>query len=234
MAGIPARAQEDIIRAGRRMDQLGWVPATAGNISVRFHDYDSVRQGRIAITRSGGHKGFLDSFSVIEVDLDGKPLTAGAKPSAETLLHCQIYKVFADAGAVLHGHSVPGTVLSMTETSDAITLEGYELFKAFTGQSTHDVSLAVPLFPNDQDMARLAGVIAPYLAHAPLGYYIRGHGIYVWGPDMDGALARLEAVEFMLACELQRRQIAPSRAGISKAPAAKPRLGKSPLWENAS
>jgi methylthioribulose-1-phosphate dehydratase len=207
MPRLPARAEEDIIRAGRRMDLRGWVPATAGNISVRFHDYDTAREGRIAITRSGGHKGFLDSFSVIEVDLDGRPMGADDKPSAETLLHCQIYRMFPDAGAVLHGHSVAGTVLSMAEPGDRITFSGYELFKAFAGQKTHATTLTLPLFDNDQDMARLAGVVAPHLAECAMGYYIRGHGIYVWAADMDSALARLEAVEFLLECELARRRI---------------------------
>jgi len=78
MPAIPVEAAEYIIRAGRRMDQRGWVPATAGNISVR------IKGPRIAITRSGGHKGFLDSFSVIEVDLDGTPVARNVKPSAET------------------------------------------------------------------------------------------------------------------------------------------------------
>jgi methylthioribulose-1-phosphate dehydratase len=186
------------------MDAHGWVPATAGNISVRFGE----GAGRIAITRSGVHKGFLDAASVIEVDFSGRPLTEGAKPSAETLLHCQILGTFPDVGAVVHGHSVAGTVLSMVEQGPAIAFEGYELFKAFAGQTTHAVRLELPLFPNDQDMAWLAGVIAPHLGNAPLGYYIRGHGIYIWGPNMDAALARLEAIEFLLECELRRRQLA--------------------------
>ena len=41
-----------------------------------------------------------------------------------------------------------------------------------------------------------------------MGYLIRGHGVYVWGPSMDGALARLEALEFLLCCELERRRLA--------------------------
>jgi methylthioribulose-1-phosphate dehydratase len=205
---IPSAAVDDIIRAGRRMDAHGWVPATAGNISVRFGP------GRIAITRSGVHKGFLDATSVIEVDFDGRPLTEGARPSAETLLHCQIFSHFADVGAVVHGHSVAGTVLSMLEPGEAIAFEGYELFKAFAGQTTHAVRLELPLFPNDQDMTWLAGVIAPHLGNAPLGYYIRGHGIYIWGPNMDAALARLEAIEFLLECELRRRQLAPHLRSI--------------------
>ncbi len=183
------------------MDQRGWVPATAGNISVRLDD------GAVAITRSGGHKGFLDRDSVISVDLAGRALAADARPSAETLLHCQIYRAFPEVGAVLHGHSVAGTVLSMAETSGQLVFAGYELFKAFAGQSTHAAERALPLFDNDQDISRLAGVIAPRLAECPLGYYLRGHGAYVWARDMDAALAHLEALEFLLECELARRHI---------------------------
>jgi methylthioribulose-1-phosphate dehydratase len=208
MPGIPDSAVDDILRAGRRMDARGWVPATAGNISLRFHDPGTDSPGRIAITRSGGHKGFLTHDSVIEVDFAGNALTAGQKPSAETLLHCQIYRLFPEAGAVLHGHSVPGTVLSMAEPADALWFEGYELFKAFAGQTTHATRLPLPLFANDQDMRRLAGVIAPHLPQAKLGYYIRGHGIYVWGSTMDAALWRLEALEFLLECELNQRLLA--------------------------
>ena len=187
------------------MDQRGWVPATAGNISARL-SFD-----RIAITRSGVHKGFLDSFSVIEVDLQGRPVAADAKPSAETLLHCQIYQRFPQVGAVLHGHSVSGTVLSMADAGSTIIFEGYELFKAFAGQGTHQQRLCLPVLDNDQDIARLSTVIEPHLGEAPLGYYIRGHGAYIWAADMQKALARLEALEFLLDCALARRQLAPLR-----------------------
>ncbi len=200
MRGVPVEAAEAIIRAGRRMDARGWVPATAGNISLR------VDQGAVAITRSGGHKGFLDAHSVMLVDLDGRPLDPAAKPSAETLLHCQIYRRFPSAGAVLHGHSVPATVLSMTVPETAITLSGYEVLKIFEGQTTHEASLALPIFDNDQDIARLAEKVAPVLGEARLGYLIRGHGVYVWAPEMELALARLEGLEFLLACELERRR----------------------------
>ncbi len=183
------------------MDARGWVPATAGNISVRLDP------ASIAITRSGGHKGFLTDDSAIAVDLDGTALTLGVKPSAETLLHCQIYRRFTDARAVLHGHSVAGTVLSMEEQAAQIVFEGYEVQKIFAGQTTHDIGLALPLVANDQDMVRLAGMIEPRLNDAPMGYLIRGHGAYVWAEDMDMALARLEGLEFLLACALERRRI---------------------------
>lgn len=195
-----ADATRAIIEAGRRMDRLGWVPATAGNISVRLPG------GRVAVTRSGGHKGFLDPAGVMVVDLAGRPEEPAARPSAETGLHCGIYRRFPEAGAVLHGHSVPATVLSRA-AGRSLRLGGYELLKAFPGLPTHDAGVEVPVLDNDQDIARLqaaverrwddmAGAIIP-------GYLIRGHGIYVWGADMPAALVRLEALEFMLASELE-------------------------------
>ncbi|AOX17698.1 methylthioribulose 1-phosphate dehydratase [Kozakia baliensis] len=194
-------AVRDIIEAGRRMDQRGWVPATAGNLSRKLPD------GRIAITRSGGHKGFLNADGVIEIDAEGRPLIEGQRASAETLLHTQLYAHDPKIGAVLHGHSIPGTVLSLDEPGPSIELAGYELLKVFEGQSTHETSVSVPLFDNDQDIARLATVVASSLGKMPAGYLIRGHGVYVWGPDMPTALARLEGLEFLLACVLKRRKL---------------------------
>ncbi len=183
------------------MDAQGWVPATAGNISVRLAD------SRLAITRSGAHKGFLDPGGVMLVDALGQSLTAGARPSAETGLHVQLYRLFPNAGAVLHGHSVAATVLSMAIAGASIQLAGYELLKAFEGQDTHDASLDLPIFDNDQDIQRLCAAAEPHLPACRLGYLIRGHGVYVWGPDMNTALARLEGLEFLLACELEKRKL---------------------------
>lgn len=199
-----AAAAAAIIAAGQRTDRFGWVPATAGNISVRLSG------GAVAITRSGGHKGFLGPEGVIRVDANGLPLRAGDRPSAETGLHCGIYRRFPAAGAVLHGHSVAVTMLSRTG-GDAIPLAGYELLKAFPGLPTHDAAIALPVFDNDQDIPRLQRAVESRwdaLAEVPPGYLIRGHGIYVWGADMPEALLRLEALEFMLACELEARRAA--------------------------
>ncbi|WP_424137048.1 methylthioribulose 1-phosphate dehydratase [Roseomonas chloroacetimidivorans] len=198
-APIPDYAVRAIVEAGRRMAERNWVPATAGNISVRLPG------GRVAITRSGFHKAHLDGSAVMAVDLEGRPENPALRPSAETGLHCGAYRAFPEVGAVVHGHSIANTVLSR-RAGDSIRLEGYELLKAFPGLATHEAVVELPVLDNDQDIARLqravearwAGMAAPILP----GYLIRGHGVYVWGPDMDAALARLEGLEFMLACEM--------------------------------
>jgi methylthioribulose-1-phosphate dehydratase len=189
-----------LIEAGQRMDARNWVPGSSGNLSARLTDET------IAITRSGVHKGRLKPDDIIEVNLDGHPAVTGIKPSAETLLHCQLYRLFAPIGAVLHGHSVAATVLSMH--SSEIQFSGYELIKAF-GYTTHETDVRLPVYDNDQDIARLAEWIEPFLRRdPPIGYVIRGHGVYAWGTSVEHAFWRLEALEFLLQCEIERRHLA--------------------------
>jgi methylthioribulose-1-phosphate dehydratase len=193
-----AAAAASLVEAGSRMDARNWVPGSSGNLSARL-DSES-----LAITRSGVHKGRLHADDIIEVGLDGSAADAGQKPSAETLLHCQLYRLFPPVGAVLHGHSVAATVLSM---AGDIQFSDYEIIKAF-GFGTHAVNVALPVFENDQDIARLAALIEPSLvADPPIGYVIRGHGVYAWGTSVEHAFWRLEALEFLLACELERRRL---------------------------
>lgn len=202
---VPQALAEALVRVGRRMDSRGWVPATSGNLSARLSG-DS-----LAITRSGVHKGFLEARDIIAVDFAGRSLTPGMKPSAETLLHCQIYSLWPRVGSVLHGHSVAATALTMAlPQAPALQLEGYEILKAWSDVvDTHEISVALPIIDNDQDMPRLAARLQPLLegGQAPIGYVLRGHGIYVWGSDVDAALYRLEALEFLLATEIERRKL---------------------------
>jgi methylthioribulose-1-phosphate dehydratase len=193
-----AEAAASLVEAGQRMDARNWVPGSAGNLSARLD------QESIAITRSGVHKGRLKLDDIIEVSLEGAALEPGRKPSAETLLHCQLYRLFPQIGAELHGHSVAATVLSM---AGSISFSGYEIIKAF-GFADHEVDVDLPIFENDQDIARLAKLTEPaLLAEPPIGYVIRGHGLYAWGTSVEHAFWRLEALEFLLECELQRKQI---------------------------
>ncbi len=203
-------AADEIAAVGRRLDQRGWVPATAGNLSRRLRD------GRIAITRSGSHKGLLDRSDVIEVEADGRPVRRDDRPSNETLLHCQLYAASAATAAVLHAHSVAATVLSMVEPGPALWFEGYELLKLFEAtlvdpcdpsEARLPARLCLPIFDNDQDIARLCRAIAPRLDGMAMGYALRGHGVYAWGPSMPAALARLEGLEFLLDCALQQRKL---------------------------
>ncbi|MCI0749047.1 MAG: methylthioribulose 1-phosphate dehydratase [Nevskiales bacterium] len=191
----PARVRS-LIEAGRLFHSRGWVPATAGNFSFR------VDRRRFAITVSGCHKGELGARDLMPVDVQGRALERGRKSSAETLLHCQLYRRFPQVNAVLHTHSPASTILS--RRCDNVRLCGYELLKILEGIATHDVEIQVPVFDNDQDLARLSGVVDACMntGGARHGYLIRGHGLYAWGRTMAEARHRIEALEFMFECEV--------------------------------
>ena len=192
-----------IIEAGRFLYGRGWSPATSSNYSARL------AADQALLTVSGKHKGQLTEQDVLATDLAGNSLEPGKKPSAETLLHTQLYAWRAEIGAVLHTHSVNATVLSRLTAGDQLLLEDYELQKAFAGVTTHEGQVLVPIFDNDQDIARLAGQVQQWLDTHPdcVGYLIRGHGLYTWGPQMSDALRQIEAFEFLFECELKTRQV---------------------------
>jgi methylthioribulose-1-phosphate dehydratase len=200
MTEFKQRAAE-LVAVGHSLYQLGMVPATSGNFSVRLND------GRIAITVSGKHKGRLTTEDIMVVDAQGHSLD-GRRPSAETLLHVQIYNRFPQAGAVLHPHSVNATLLSRVH-SDHLILQDYELLKAFPDIDTHDCKVTVPVFANDQDIARLAAKVDGFMESHPgvHGYLIAGHGFYTWGETVDDAMRHVEAFEFLFECELKLRGV---------------------------
>lgn len=194
---------QEIIEAGRFLYGRGWSPATSSNYSARLSVHE------VLLTVSGKHKGQLGIDDLLATDLAGNSLEAGKKPSAETLLHTQLYAWKAEIGAVLHTHSVNATVLSRLTAGDHLVFEDYELQKAFSGVSTHESKVVVPIFDNDQNIARLAGRVQPWLEANPecVGYLIRGHGLYTWGPSMSDALRQVEAFEFLFECELKVRAL---------------------------
>ena len=199
-----AACARTIAETGRELAALGWTPATSSNFSMRL---DATHA---AVTISGRDKGRLSGEDVMVVDFDGHPVASDAKPSAETALHTQIYRRFADAGAVLHTHSRTQTVASrLYAASGVIRFEGWELQKAISGVTTHESTLDVPVFPNTQDMNVLVRQVDAWLdAGKPLhGYLIDGHGIYTWGKDMPETRRHLEAFEFLLACELDLQRL---------------------------
>ena len=194
---------QEIIEAGRFLYGRGWSPATSSNYSTRLSATQAL------LTVSGKHKGQLGLDDVLATDLSGNSLEVGKKPSAETLLHTQLYCWRPEIGAVLHTHSVNATVLSRLTPGDSIEFEDYELQKAFSGVSTHESKVRVPIFDNDQDIERLASKVQPWLQAHPecVGYLIRGHGLYTWGARMSDALRQIEAFEFLFECELKTRAV---------------------------
>lgn len=205
-AALFAERADAIADAARELAAFGWTPATSSNFSMRLDD------AHAAITISGRDKGRLGRDDIMLIDMQGKAVGTAAKPSAETELHTHVYRHWPEANAVLHTHSRTQSVASRLFAGDGvIRLEGWELQKAIAGYTTHESVLEVPVFPNTQRMPELVARIDAWLAAGkPLyAYLIDGHGIYTWGRDMAETRRHLEALEFLLGCELDLRRLSP-------------------------
>jgi methylthioribulose-1-phosphate dehydratase len=197
-----AHAAERLIEAGRRLHTRGFSPATSGNYSARLDGT------RILVTASGKHKGMLTPDDLVVVDYDGRPVDGG-HPSAETPLHVAMFRADAGIGCVIHTHSVRSTVLGrLLARHTEIDLVGYEMVKAFAGVSSHTDRVTIPIFENSQEVPIMAERVRQRWMKEPfVGYLIVGHGLYAWGKDVDRALIAIEALEFLVSCEVESRMI---------------------------
>ena len=191
------QAAEDLVAAGRRFDARGWVLGTSGNFSAVL-ERDPLK---LAITRSGVHKGALTADDILEIGEAGTNLRGGpGRPSAETQLHLEIVAA-RGAGAVMHTHSIWSTFLSDRGAADGgVTIEGYEMLKGLDGIVTHEHREWIPVIDNDQDIPRLSLAVRRVLAedrrcHA---FLLRRHGMYTWGATLPDAVRHVEILEFLL------------------------------------
>ena len=195
---------EQLIVAGRWISARHWVPATGGNFSARL------TQDTCLVTASGRDKGQLTADDLLHLQWQGSTLTSQGRPSAETLLHTQIYDLDSAAQVAFHTHSVQSTVFSRLIETPSYRFHGYEMQKAIEGNNSHTSELILPIVDNSQDMTALAHTLAlrwQQEGPMPYAFLVRGHGMYAWGKDMQSAKRHLEGWEFLIECELKRIQL---------------------------
>jgi len=203
-----AAAVSAVIAAGRLAASRQWTPATSGNFSAR------VDADRVAITRSGVDKGGLAAGDILVQPLD-QPLRPGS--SAEAGLHVRLYRDAPEIGAIFHVHAPASSVISrLQRAGGAVCLHGWELQKALRDVTTHEATIEVPVFVNDQDIPALAERVATRFAAPPSsdavrapGYLLAGHGLYAWGRDPAEAWRHLEALETLFHQILSERSLRP-------------------------
>lgn len=191
-----------------RLHARGWCDGTGGNFSVVLER----RPLRLLITPSGVDKGRLRPEQLLQVGPDGRPVDGGGgTPSAETPLHLLLVRE-ASAGAVLHTHSVWGTLLGEHFAGrGGFSIGGYEMIKGIEGLRSHEERVRVPVVANSQDMQLLGREMAGRLAEHPAarGVLIAGHGLYVWGRNLDEARRHAEIYEFLFRLAGRRTRLVP-------------------------
>lgn len=183
----------------RELAERDWFPGTSGNLSIKVGNEPVT----FLVTASGKDKRKQTPEDFLLVDAAGKPAEATAlKPSAETLLHVQVYRK-TNAGCSLHVHTVENNVISeLYGDREEIVFTGQELIKAFDVWE-EDAVLRIPIIPNYADIPKLAETFGEHVRENKGAVLIRNHGITVWGEDSFRAKKYLEACEFLFQYHLK-------------------------------
>jgi methylthioribulose-1-phosphate dehydratase len=174
----------------------GWFPGTSGNMSVRVGDY-APDEFHFAVTASGKDKTVHTPEDYLFVDKDGKACEATSlKPSAETLIHCEIYRL-TGAGAIFHVHTVFNNVISeYFWDRKSVPVDGVELIKGFNIWD-EEAHIDIPIVSNFAHIPSIVPEVTERLDARIPGILLRKHGIYAWGANAFEAKRHLEAFEFI-------------------------------------
>jgi L-fuculose-phosphate aldolase len=170
--------RQQICEIGRRMYEKSFVAANDGNISVRLD------AGRVLTTPTGVSKGFMTPESMVIVDLEGLPISAG-KPSSEILMHLFIYRERPDVQAVVHAHPLHAT---------GFAVAGMSLGDCVTAEIIVTLG-SIPLAPyGTPSTPKLPETLRPFIHHHD-AFLLANHGAVTVGKDLWEVYYKMERLE---------------------------------------
>jgi len=171
--------RRDLVRAGKRLYKLGFMPGTSGNLSVRL---DSKF---ILATPTGVSKFMLSKEDMVIVDLDGKQYSGSRKVTSEIGMHLAVYNRRDDIGAVVHSHppiatpfACAGRSLDEPLCSEAIMTLGAVPLAPYATTGTEEVADSLAEYIPDHEAILMAN-----------------HGVVTYGKTLMDAFMKMETVE---------------------------------------
>jgi L-fuculose-phosphate aldolase len=169
----------ELMRFGRRLYRLGFMPGTSGNLSVRL---DSEF---LLATPTGLPKSMLTRDDMVIIDLQGRQVSGSRKVTSEIGMHLAVYNRRPDVRAVIHSHPPIAT---------AFACAGRALDKPLCSEAIMTLG-AVPLAPyattgTDEVAASLADLIPDHEA-----ILMANHGAVTYGKTVLDAFMKMETVE---------------------------------------
>jgi L-fuculose-phosphate aldolase len=185
------QARADIVEAGRRLWERGYVASNDGNISVRLDEH------RLITTPKNVSKGFMTPDMMVITDLDGKKISGERDPSSELKMHLEVYRNRPDARAVVHAHpptatgfAVAGIPLDRAVLAEVITTLGSIPIAEYATPSTEELPAAVRKYVKAHD-----------------GLLLANHGALALAGDVMSAYYRMETIEHFAKISLVARTL---------------------------
>jgi len=188
---LEEQIRADIVEAGRRMYERGFVASNDGNISARLDER------RLITTPKSVSKGFMTPDMMVIVDQDGRKLAGDRDPSSELPMHLEIYRNRPDVNAVVHAHppnatgfAVAGIPLTRAVLAEVITTLGSIPIAAYGTPSTAELPEAVRKYIKAHD-----------------GMLLANHGAVTCGPSVMAAYYKMETIEHFARISLVARML---------------------------
>lgn len=171
-------AKQQVVEAGRRLLEEGLVARTWGNVSCR------IDEKRYAITPSGMDYQALGEEDIVVIDMESGEYEGVHKPSGEKGIHSAGYRIYPDAGFIIHTHQTYASAYSIAGFSDLkITEEEWERLGG--------VALAAYGLPG---MKKLTGAVTEAYKEAQT-VLMAHHGVAITGTSGEEAFARAKLLE---------------------------------------
>lgn len=171
--------KKDIVEAGRRVYDRGYVASNDGNISAR------IDEKRVVITPTGISKGFMSPDDLVIVDYEGSVLEGKKKPSSEVYMHLRIYKERLDVNSVCHAHppiatgfAVAGIPLTQCILPEVIISLGGVPLAEYGTPGTDEFYKPILKYLKDYD-----------------AFLLENHGALTIGKDVMNAYHKMETLE---------------------------------------
>ena len=103
--------KKTVLETAQEMVQKGLVVGNMGNVSMRL--VESSARELVAITPSGCYYDSLNPDDIVVVDFEGKRIEGKLKPSVETMLHIEIYRMRPKVNAIVHFHPIFSSVIAV-------------------------------------------------------------------------------------------------------------------------
>ena len=167
----------DLVKIYSLLREHGINDSHSGNASVRAGE-------ALWITPTSACADTLRPWQLVRCRVDSDADCAGA--SSDLALHRAVYRGNPCAHAVLHGHGVHATALTLDgQDFEPVDLEGWYYF----GERVPVIDL-----PYDEYFSRSPALVAAALAEHRVAI-VRGHGLYAWGETLDLAYKWLCSLE---------------------------------------
>jgi len=171
--------RRDLVRFGKWLYRLGFMPGCSGNLSVRISpDY-------ILATPTGCSKYLLKPADMVTVDLKGRQLSGSKKVTSEIGMHLAVYQTREDVKAVVHAHpptatgfACAGRALDEPLCAEAIMTLGPVPLAPYATTGTDDLAASLhPLIPD----------------HTAI--LMANHGAVTYGGSLLDAFQKMETLE---------------------------------------